>query len=168
MDNTVNKTEQKKWKFNAFDVVLLLLVLAIIVAALWVFDPFYMFSGDQKQPASITYVVVFRGVDDDVSGGIKNGDTVMGAATSDVLGKVTSVRKQEAVVWEYVEGEDTMVKKTIEGKSDVYVTIKVECVYENGVGYIVEGRQIAYGTELSLRLSGFVGTGECVSLSASK
>jgi len=120
------------------------------------------------QPASITCVVVFRGVDDDVIGGISQGSTVTNASTGDVLGKATSVRKRDAVVWEYIEGESNMVKKTLEGKSDVYVTIHLDCVYEQGIGYTINGQQIAYGTDLSLRLSGFVGTGECVSLSVSK
>lgn len=166
MENSINN--RKKKKVNAFDILLIVIALALAFAAFWILDPFYLFSGDQKQPASITYVVVFRGVDDDVIEGISQGSTVTNASTGDVLGKATSVRKRDAVVWEYVEGESNMVKKTLEGKSDVYVTIHLDCVYEQGIGYTINGQQIAYGTDLSLRLSGFVGTGECVSLSVSK
>lgn len=168
MENNIKNTEKKRRRFNAFDLLILVIALAVAFAAFWIIDPLYLFSADEKQPVTLTYVVVFRGVDDDVKNGMKNGDTVASGSTSEVLGKVTGIRTREAVVWEHIEGNDTMVKKTLEGKSDVYVTVKVDCQYEKGIGYIVNGQQIAYGTRLSLRLSGFVGVGECVSLSVDK
>lgn len=168
MENNIKNTEKKQRRFNAFDLLVLIIALAVAFAAFWIIDPFYLFSANEKQPVTLTYVVVFRGVDDDVKNGMKMGDTVTAGSTSEVLGKVTAIKTKEAVVWEYVEGNDTMVKKTLEGKSDVYLTVKVDCVFENGVGYTVNGQQIAYGTKLSLRLSSFVGTGECISLSEGK
>lgn len=166
MENSINN--RKKKRINAFDILLIVVALALAFAAFWILDPFYLFSSEAKQPVKINYVVVFRGVDDDVIDGISQGSIVTNASTGDVLGKATSVKKRDAVVWEYIDGESTMVKKTLEGKSDIYVTVNLECVYEQGVGYTVNGQQIAYGTVLALRLSSFVGTGECISLSVSK
>ncbi len=168
MENNTINTQNKKGRFNVVDALITVIILLVAFAILWIFDPFLWFSADTKQEVTLKYVVELKGVDDDVNSNIKAGETVTNASTKNAIGTIVSVKTRNATVWEYDEKSDSMVEKTIEGKSDIYITIQVKCVYEKSVGYTVNGQQIAYGTVLNLRLTNFNGVGTCVSIEEAK
>ena len=168
MENNIINTENKKGRFNIVDALIVVIILLIAFAMLWIFDPFLWFSTDTKQEVTLKYVVELKGVDDDVKSNIKAGETVTNASTSNAIGTILAVKVRNATVWEYDKESDSMVEKTIEGKNDIYISVQVKCVYEKGIGYTVNGQQIAYGTVLNLRLANFNGLGTCVSIEVTK
>ncbi len=166
MENNINISERKRGRFNIADVIMILVILAIAFGIFRLVDPFHWFTTNEVRNVSIRYVVKLSGIDDDINvkDTVKNGVAVMNSATEYSMGTVESVKLQDATIWEYVEDSPEMVQKTIEGKSDIYITVTVRATYESGVGYEVNGQRIAVGTLLDLRLSSFVGSGYCVEL----
>lgn len=164
MDKNINKPEVKKGRFNIVDALIVIIVLILIFSALWIFDPFNWFSANEVQDVNLRYVVELKGIDDDVKNNIKIGENVSLSSTNYVVGKVISLKTQESVAWEYDADKGAMVKKTIEGKNDIYVTIELNCTYENGVGYMINGQQIAVGTSMNFRFANFASVGTCVSM----
>lgn len=166
MENNINKTEVKRGRFNAFDALIIVLVLALVFGAFYIFDPFGLFYGGTKENVTLRYTVEFKNVDDDFNDNVSIGDSVYNATSSSVMGKVISVTVKPAFEW--VEGETSMVQKPIAGKSNVFVTIEVECVHEKGMGYLVNGDQVVVGLPMSLRFPNFVGSGHCIAITESK
>lgn len=166
MENNINISERKRGRFNIADVIMILVIVAIAFGIFRLIDPFHWFTTNEVRDVSIRYVVKLSGIDDDINvkDTVKNGVAVMNSATEYSMGTVESVKAQDAAVWEYSEESQEMVQKTIEGKSDIYITVTVRATYESGVGYVVNGQRIAVGTLLDLRLSSFVGSGYCVEL----
>lgn len=166
MENNINKTEVKKGRFNAFDALVIILVLAVIFSAFYILDPFGLFSAGTKENVTLRYTVEFKNVDDDFKDNINVGDTVHNATSNSPMGKVISVTVKPAFEW--VEGETAMEQKPIAGKSNVFVTIEVECVREKGIGYLVNGYNVVVGIPMDLRFSNFVGSGECIAITEAK
>lgn len=162
MENNINRSEKKKSRFNIIDA--LVIIIAFLLAALvfLAIDPFDLVVDTDKQTVVLRYTVEFDAVDNDVAKNIALEEGVSNANTVLAMGVVKDVSIQQAYVWEMLDGE--MVKKDIAGKSRVFVTVEVECTYKDGVGYFVNGQQIAVGTSLQLRFADFVGSGYCVSL----
>ncbi len=164
MENNIKKTEAKRGRFNIVDALLILVMLALCFAALYIADPFNWFSANTVRDTTLKYVVEIKEVNDDVKTNVKVGDRVFNSHTNNDIGKVTFLKTQPSYRWEYVEGGAEMIKKTVAGKSDVFVTVDVICTYEKGVGYTVDGQQIAVGMPITVRTSGFVGSGYVVSI----
>lgn len=166
MENNINVSEKKRGSFNVADAVIIIVILALAFGVFRLIDPFHWFTANDVRDVSIRYVVKLRSIDNDVNikDNIKKGMSVMNSTTEYSIGNVEAVNVREAVVWEYVEDSPEMTQKTIEGKSDVYITVTVKATFESGVGYEVNGQRIAVGTTLDIRLSGFVGSGDCVEL----
>lgn len=162
MENSLNNKEVKKNRFNVVDAIILLAIIALIFAVLYSFDPFGWFVPEGRENVKLAYTVEFKGVDNDVKDNIAVGENVFLSSTSYVMGRVTEVKVQESFVWEYDEENGIMTKKTLADKADVYVTIEVNCTYEKGRGYVLNGQQIAYGSEFDLRFGNFFGNALCV------
>ncbi len=164
MENSINRSEKKKSRFNIVDALIIIIAFVLAIAAFFVIDPFDLIVDNGKQTVKLRYIVEFDAVNDDVSANIILGESVSSSTSVHNIGTVTDIKSQQAYLWEKSDDGRQMVKKTIEGKSNMFITIEVECVYENGIGYFVNGQQIAVGTLLQLRFSNFVGSGYCVSI----
>ncbi len=166
MENNINVSEKKRGSFNVADAVIIIVILALAFGVFRLVDPFHWFTTNDVRDVNIRYVVKLTGIDNDVNikDNIKKGMSVMNSSTEYSIGNVEAVNVRDASVWEYVEDSSEMTQKTIEGKSDVYITVTVKATFESGVGYEVNGQRIAVGTTLDIRLSGFVGSGCCVEL----
>lgn len=161
MEN-IRNTEQNRSRFNIVDGLVILLIVAVLFAAFYIFDPFDVFVKENEKDVVLSYIVKIEGVDGDVKDNITVGETVRSALTDYNMGTVTNVHVQNAHKWIQSEDSMTMVKVTLEDKYDIFVTIEVECVYKKDIGYIINGKQIAYGAPFELRFSDFIGKGNCV------
>lgn len=162
MENNIRNTEQNRSRFNFVDGVVIFLIFVLLFVAFYILDPFNVFVKENEKDVVLSYVVKFEGVDGDVKDNITVGENVCSALTDYNMGKVVDVKVQNSIKW--VESEDsvTMVKVELEDQYDVFVTIELECVYVENVGYMINGKQIAYGSALGLRFSDFLGNGHCV------
>ena len=161
MENiTVN--EKTRVKFNIVDA-LIIIASIIIAGVILVFaDPFGWFDASSSNQVTLRYIVEFKAVDNDVKNYIDVDETAWGASSNKEMGVIASIESFRAYFWESDDENDVMVKKPMAGKSDVYVTIDAPCTYVEGVGYFVNGKQIAVGSLLELRFANFSGSGYCV------
>lgn len=166
MENNIKNNEAKKGRFNIVDAFAILIIIAILFAAFYIFDPFSLFVPEGRQNVTLQYVIEFKGVDNDVVDidNFKVGETVVGMATNYAMGKIKDIKIEESYVWEANEEGTAMVKKTLANKSDIYITIEVSATFKKGEGYLVDGVQIAHGTLLNLRFENFIGSGRCIEL----
>ena len=166
MDNKKNsqKSVVKKGRFNAVDLLLILLVLLIIGSLLLVFDPFSWISKSDSEEVTLRYTVEIKNVSNDLKNNISSGDKVLNAATGYDMGTVVAIETQSSFEWVYNEGDDYMSKKYMTDKSDLIVTVDVKAVYEKDMGYMVDAKQIAVGVLTNLRFPNFTGSGYCISI----
>lgn len=164
MENSSNKYGNKKGRFNIVDVLVIFFIILFIFGTFCIFDPFDWFVSAERREVTISYVIELKSVDDDLTSNIRIGDNVINSSTGEPIGKIFAVDVCPAYEWKSIMGMDEMVKVMIGGKRDVYVKIDVNCIYEDGLGYIVGDGQIAVGTLVNIKLQSFTGSGYCISI----
>ena len=166
MDNKrkLRGATEKSGRFNIVDLLLVILSLAIIGALLLMFDPFSFFAKDATREVKLRYTVEIKDVSNEMKNNVSAGDKALNFATDYDMGTVVAVEPQSSFEWVYNEGDEYMSKKYKTDKSDLIITIDVDAVYSEGTGYMVDGKHIAVGSQVSLRFPSFTGTGYCISI----
>ena len=153
--------------FNAFDVIVILLVIAVAVLAIVGLSVGDIFSDDDRNAAQLSYTVHFNGIDETFADAIRAGQTVTDAETGATVGQVVSaptvVRHQEMVLTE-TDGTYTAQMKDVPSRVDVTVVLTVEATYESGRGYLVGATPIRVGQSYALRFPDYLGRAVCVSI----
>ena len=164
MDNgNSGRIASAKSRFNIVDIIVIVLALLLVFAFFWAFDPFGWFSSPEAQePISLYYTVEIKGVDEELATLITVGDGVIDPKTSEVIGTVAEVTVRPAYQWKAGKGE--MVKHELEGKMDVYVKVSASAIYTAGIGYGINGTQMAVGSAVTLKTASFMGKGFCIML----
>lgn len=160
MDMRTDGTQKKqKRRLPLFDIALLLLVAVAIAFG------FYWATRHQKvTTAEITYTVRFEDVDNAYSGALAEGKSLYtqhGSPMGSILKAALSRASQETfdTTQVYTEGvEYSYSAVTVEGKSDVLITVRVTAEVRNG-GYFVNGNRIASGMEVDAMVEGYLGHG---------
>ena len=165
MDNKKNLTRgRKRGRFNLVDLFLVLLILVIVSMLFVMFDPFSLGAADAKD-VTLRYTIEIKDVSEEFRNNVKVGDRVLSAATDYDMGTVVTVdQSQKSFEWAYAEGDEFMSKSEKADKFDLKITIDVGATYEEGVGYMVDGKHVAVGSLVSLRFPSFTGSGYCISI----
>lgn len=164
MENNNKKSENKRGRFNAADALIILIALVVAIGALLLIDPFGWMSVGKSYEVTIRYTIELNSIENDVATNIAVGDSAMLSNTVYGMGSVQGVQINPAYVWEPSESGKIMVKKPVDGKSDIFVTIETVATYKNGIGYFVNDTQIAVGSHFNMRFQNFIGSGYVVSL----
>jgi len=153
--------------FNFIDVILILLVLMIIIAAINIFSPMSIIKNlTADNTHTIEYTVEILGVDKEYIELIEANDAVVDSVSKYSLGKVAVVKNDtQYSVLEYSEVDKAGVLAIYQDKYNLEVTITAECKYNAGEGYSVNGKRIAVGEKLNLRYPDFTAEGHCTDLS---
>ena len=154
--------------FNFIDVLLILFILLVIVAAVNIVSPmsvFDRFKTDSER--TIEYTVEIIGVDGEFIDKIKEQDVAVDAISKYTLGTVEAVDyNTQYSELKYDEAANAGVLAVYPEKYNVLVTVKATGSYVQGEGFSINGRRIAVGEKLSIRFPDFVCEGYCISLSA--
>ena len=166
MDNkrNVNTATLKKGRFNIIDLLLIILILVIVGSLILMFDPFSFFAKGSSESVTLRYTVEIKNVSNDLKNNVKVGDKVLNSSTGYDMGTVVAIETQSSFEWVYEEGDEYMSKKYSEDRSDIIITVDVKTVYEEGRGYMLDGKQMAVGVLSYLRFPNFVGSGYCISI----
>lgn len=154
--------------FNLFDlfvIFVLLLSLTLLVMGVRVSDIFG--SAEEGRACRVEYQIRFSTVDEGFAKVIQLGDGLYDADTKADMGLVAAaVKATPAMTVTHISSSDGVLGEAVPlaGKVDMIVTISVDAVYTEGVGYTVAGRPLRIGQSRTLRFPGYVGTGVCVSL----
>lgn len=165
--NTQKGKNQKKFRFNFIDFLVILTVLLLCAIALSFFSPASVFDKlSKKNEVTIQYTVELLGVDEDFIEKIKEENTVVDSVSKNSLGKVKAVDASTPhSVLLYDQTSDAGVLSQYPDKYNVLVTIETVCDYAQTEGYSVNGKRIAVGENMSLRFPDYTGEGYCISIS---
>ena len=155
---------KRKIRFNAIDVLLILVLLAIVAAVLYIFVLSDR-GGDTLTAAThpIEYVIEVSEVEEQYVSLIKEGQPVEDAVWRKQIGTVAGVEAApyEKVLFDYKNNEETTASR------DGYVTLKITVAAdaeETDRAFLVNGDAIRVGLKYSVRLPDFYGEGFCTKL----
>ena len=158
--------KKKKGRFNLVDLLLVIVALAVIFVVVFVIDPFSLnlFGGEERE-ITLEYTIRISNVDIAFVDKIAVGDEVVDSAVNTSLGYVSAVENDIPYSEPYYDNAtDTVSMKEYPGRYDIMITVTAKAIFEDGVGYTVEGRRVAVGSQLYLMFPEYVGTGSCVSM----
>ena len=164
-----NASEKKERKFNFIDFLLIVLVLAIVAGAIYLFSPgSFLNQIKTEKQGTLSYTVEIKGVDGEYLNKIKENDVVVDSVTKNTIGTVVAVDyNTKQTVLEYAKQSDGTYTGVLSEYPDQYtvlVTITASAEYASGDGYNVNNRRIAVGEAMALRFPDFVAEGHCISL----
>lgn len=164
-NNKTNQAIQKTHKFNIVDTVALIITFAVALAIfLWI-DPFdWIKSEPEMQEKTVLYVVELKGIEKSKSSMVKVDDDVVFVSDEINFGKVVEINKAPSLRWDIPERGDQMILYQNPTKDTLFVTIAVDCSYQEGVGYFLNDEQLLVGNVIDLQFPMFDISGECVSI----
>ncbi len=156
----------KKGRFNIVDFFLLLILAVIVAAVVLYFIPGAFNRITATDETDITFVLEFRGVDEDFAANIKSGDAVYDSSRNYLLGNVKSVESYAHSQLVYNEETGTTEMKDVPGLTNLVVTVNTQAIYNYEEGYSVGGERIAVGRAYNISFPHFNGSAYCIELSA--
>ena len=158
--------KQQKGKFNLMDLVLILIVVAVALFVVFVIDPFSIeLFGKQDHQVTLEYTLRIENVDGALIDKIRTKDEVVDSAIKVSLGYVTAVENDIPHAEPYYNSEEDVVTSVeFPDRYDVVVTVTAGAVFTEDVGYTVNGRRVAVGSQFFLMFPDFLGTGYCISM----
>ncbi len=164
-DKTGSFKPPRQGRFNAIDLLLILLVLCVIVGAVLIFDPFgWDAFGRQTPVGSLTYSVCIAEVEGVFLNHLAVGDAVYDAATGAPLGTVIHIQTDiPHTVLCYDETKGGYLQ-ALPDLYDIVIDIRTEVSIKERMGYFAGEKRIAVGAQYSLVFPRFAGKGYCVAM----
>ena len=161
--------KKKKKKFNFIDFIIILLIVAIVGVVAYLFSPWAQIEKLWiKDKAELTFSLEIKDVEIEYIDMIKQGDTVVDAVTKNSLGSVIeSPKVEKAFVYDYVldaNGQMSCVISEHPNKYNITIRINASADFEEDVGYTVNGRRIAVGEFIDIRLPQYACTAQCIQI----
>lgn len=158
--------KKKKGRFNLMDLILVLLAVGIALFVLFVIDPFSInLFGADEQNVTLEYSIRIENVEATFMDKIRIRDEVIDASLKTSLGYVNAVENDIPHAEPYYDSEDDLVSmKEYPNRYDLIITVTADAVFTQGVGYTVNGRRVAVGSEFYLMFPEYLGEGFCVSM----
>ena len=158
--------KKKKGRFNLVDLLLVLIALALVFVVVFVIDPFSinLFGGEERE-VTLEYTLRIDNVESPLIDKIKMGDEVVDASIKSSLGYVNAVENDIPHTEPYYDSEEDVVSmKEYPNRYDLVVTVTATATFTDGVGYTVNGRRVAVGTQFYLMFPEYLGSGTCISM----
>ena len=163
---------KKRVALNAFDLIIIFLVLLVVVLLAIGVRVGDIFGMDEGVEVRLTYTVLFTDVDEDFIGKISEHDLVYdadsGVAFGRVQGRPSISDHCEVGLVSDAETGTQVAMKPLPGRKDITVTVTCDALYYKGHGYEIEGRTVRIGDVYMLRFPDYVGSAVCSSLTAQK
>ena len=158
--------KKQKGRFNMMDLLLVLLVVGIVLAVIFVLDPFSLnIGGKAEQKVTLEYTLRIENVEGILIDKIHTRDEVVDASIKTSLGYVNAVENDTPHTEAYYNSKDDVVSMTeYPDRYDLVVTVTAKAIFTEGVGYTVNGRRVAVGSEFYLMFPDYVGSGYCISM----
>lgn len=158
--------QKKKFRFNIMDALILLVILASLLALLYVFVLSEHSSVDSltnSDTAHITYVIEVSDLEESCLELIQVGQNAIDSSKKMNIGVVTAVESQEYVYLgtDAVNGAVTLNRS--DSRISLYITIEADASTA-GISYSIGGYEMYVGASVYLSLPNFVCSGYCISL----
>ncbi len=158
-----NKTLKKR-RFNAIDAVIILVIVAVIGVAVFLFS-----SEEAEMPMNkvkLEYTVEIKTLSDDIAAEFNIGDRMVDSVQKYNLGEIIAVEYDNAVHYgrDIVNGKLTAYDYPDHQR--VILTMLADATIDGNGRYLIDGGyDISTGTVVYIRLPGFNGIGYCTSFS---
>ena len=150
MRSRLEKPISNKGKFNFIDLLIVLFMVLILLAVVLYFNPQEWFdSFREKEPTGeLTYTVVIKGLDFNEAKSIREGNSIRNSNNDSDIGSVVETPKVTGY-YEWVQVDEKAEPQLVH-KANVSVNVRVKCIYVEGVGYFVNGKQILVGMPMEI------------------
>lgn len=156
---------KRKLRFNAVDMLILLVIAAAVLVLLYVF----VFSDRGTQTAAetnyttIQYVIEVQNLDASYEEAVKKGQPVEEAVERKQIGTIVGVQAVpfEKITFDYENGRETTAQ--VDGKITLKISIEAQAI-ETDRAFTVDGYEIRVGQTYSLILPNLYGYGYCTEL----
>ena len=155
-------TKNKKHKFNAVDAAIIVVIIAVIGAAVFLFTAGGVSA--VSETVSIEYVVELRTVKNEFTNNFAPGERMVDSVAKYQLGEVVHVSVSDAVYNGNDMQSGALVSSYYPGHSDVSLTVAAEASAASGRYVIDGGYDISVGTTVYVRLPNYTGVGYCTAL----
>lgn len=168
-----NKSKKKKRGFNFVDFLLIIIALAIVGGAVYLFSPISFLKGlTSKVNGKLDYTIEIRNVDVMFIENIKENDIVIDSVSKNTIGTVVAIdhntKYTELDYRQTADGKYEGVLLEYPDRYNISVTITADAEFLAGQGYSVNNCRVAVGEKMSLRFSDFVCEGYCVYVTPSE
>lgn len=168
-----NNSKKKKSGFNFVDLLLIIIAVAIIGGAVYLFSPISFLKGlSSKVNGTLDYTVEIRNVDVVFIENIKENDIVIDSVSKNTIGKVVAIdHNTKYTELDYRENADGQYEGFLLEYPDRYnisVTITADAEFLAGQGYSINNCRVAVGEKMSLRFRDYVCEGYCVYVTPSE
>lgn len=166
------RTGKARVSLNAFDLIIIFLVLLVVVLLAVGVRVGDIFGIDEGVEVRLTYTMLLTDVDEDFLGKISEHDVVYDADSGVAFGRVqgrpsVSDHCEMGLVSNAETGAQAALVP-VPGRKDITVTVTCDARYYEGHGYEIEGRTVRIGDVYTLRFPNYVGAAVCSSLTAQK
>lgn len=158
-----NQATKKSHRFNIIDVVVFLVILSLFIALFIFIDPLGR-NNEQTEKKKVLCVVELKEFYQKQINAIQVDDQVLFNLDGVDIGKVVEIEPKLSYTWDKSDEKGQMVLLQNKGKVTLYVTIEVECSYQDGVGYFLHSQQLLVGETLGFKFPMLEMNGEVVSI----
>ena len=151
---------EKKRKFTAVDVIIILVVLAAIAFGVKKLLPSVMHPSGMQH---IDFTVMLPQQDDNFAEAVKVGDRVTISLTEKDGGVVKDVRTEPATAIAFNSLDGSYANEVVEGKTDVYVTVEADVV-SSDLALKTGGTAVKVGAEVPVRGKGYAAMGYVIGI----
>lgn len=161
-ENSNTQPEKRRWKISFFDIIIIVLVIAL--AGAYVVHKTHSTSDGGAQTAEVTYTVEITDLEKNTEGMIKKGDSLIDKVKKYNIGKVQSVDFYPYEKSTLDENTNQYVNSVVPDRYSAAIVVKTDCV-DNGASLTADGGfPIKVGHEVSLVGPGYSGSGYIISI----
>lgn len=160
--NSKAQPEKKGWKVNFFDIIIIVLVIAL--AGAFVVYKNHKASSGAAAKKEITYTVEITDLEKNTEGMIKKGDTLVDKVKKYNIGTVESSKFYPYEKSSIDQETNEYKMSEVPDRYSAAITVKVECE-DNGASYVADGGfPVRVGHEVSLLGPGYSGSGYIIGI----
>ena len=149
MDKSSKKSKKGKFSINAFDFIVIVLLIVLVVG---IFAKFVIFSDDKKMQVDITYDILVKSVRQETIDAFEIGQGVYEKANGYYIGEITSINSEGATdLMETLDGR--VIEAPVENRYNLIISVKAEGIKDqNGLVSvnkckIFDGKDINFDTQ---------------------
>ena len=157
--------EKTKAKFNLFDVVIIIAVLAIAFGA---YRYLIKKTSSQGSAPAVTFTVELQKQGDDYADEMEIGDDISDAVKGGYFGKITDIKREKCYIVNESSITGEYVKTEMKGKYNYYITIEGIPSYCTDASTMFGSCEVGVGREIYIKNRNYVGAGYVVDISFDK
>lgn len=164
---------KRKLRVNLMDILILIVILAAVAVLVYVYAGKSRTEVQDVETVFLEYVVEVPELDGSYANLLTEGDPVEDAISRVHMGSVYSFENNEFLMADFDAENNKEVYKPVQnydgenmenrGLKNLYITIHAEAVVTDR-GYLINGKQISVGDEMSLRMPDMYAVGYCINL----